>query len=64
VVRFPLTPSSLTVFVVIGVPLGPDTFVKQFVATIWRDIIEDVEKIDTIQDCFIHYQLIRFLSTH
>ena len=47
-------------FVGIGVPIGTDTFVKQFVAKTCRDIIEDVEKLDAIQDCFIHYQLIRF----
>ena len=41
-------------------PIGTDTFVKQFVAKTCRDIIEDVEKLDAIQDCFIHYQLIRF----
>jgi hypothetical protein len=47
-------------FVGIGVPIGTDTFVKQFVSKTCRDIIEDVEKLDDIQDCFIHYQLIRF----
>lgn len=47
-------------FVGIGVPIGTDTFVKQFVAKTCRDIIEDVEKLDAFQDCFIHYQLIRF----
>jgi hypothetical protein len=42
------------------VPVGTDTFVKQFVAKTCRDIIEDVEKLDAIQDGFIHYQLLRF----
>ena len=51
------------VFVGIGVSIGTDTFVKQFVAKTCRDIIEDVEKLDAIQDCFIHYQLIRFCQT-
>ena len=50
-------------FVVIGVPIGTDTFVKQFVAKTCRDIIEGVENRDAIQDCFIHYQLIRFCQT-
>jgi hypothetical protein len=50
-------------FVGIGVPIGTDTFVKQFVAKTCRDIIEDVEKSDSIQDCFIHYHLIRFCQT-
>ena len=27
-----------------------------------RDIIDDVEKLDTIQDDFIHFQLIRFFQ--
>ncbi len=31
-------------FVGIGVPIGTDTFVKQFVAKTCRDIIEDVRK--------------------
>ncbi len=47
-------------FVGIGVSIGTDTFVKQFVAKTCRDIIEDVEKLDAIQDGFIHYQLLRF----
>ncbi len=28
-----------------------------------RDIIDDVEKLDAIQDGFIHYQLLRFCQT-
>ena len=47
-------------FVGIGVPIGTDTFVRQFVAKKCRDIIENVEKLDAIEDSFIHYQLIRF----
>jgi hypothetical protein len=50
-------------FVGIGVPIGTDTFVKQFVAKTCRDFIEDVEKLDAIQDGFIHYQLLRFCQT-
>ena len=38
----------------------PTTFVKKFVPKTWRDIIEDVEKPDDIQDGFIHYQILRF----
>jgi hypothetical protein len=30
------------------------------VAKICRDIIDDVEKLDAIQDVFIHFQLLRF----
>ncbi len=46
-------------FVGIGVPIGTDNFV-QFVAKKCRDIIEDVEKLDAIEDSFIHFQLLRF----
>jgi hypothetical protein len=45
-------------FVGIGVPIGTDNFVRQFVAKKYRDIIEDVEKLDAIEDSFIHFQLL------
>ncbi len=47
-------------FIVIGVPIGTDAFIRSFVSTTCRDIIEDVEKLDTIQDGFIHFQFLRF----
>ena len=47
-------------FVGIGVPIGTDNFVRQFVDKKYRDIIEDVEKLDAIEDNFIHFQLLRF----
>ena len=47
-------------FVGIGVPIGTDAFVRNFVAKTCRAIIDDVEKLDDIQDGFIHYQLLRF----
>jgi hypothetical protein len=47
-------------FIGIGVPIGTDAFVRSFVAKTCRDIIDDVEKLDAIQDGFIHYQLLRF----
>jgi hypothetical protein len=47
-------------FVGIGVTIGTDTFVRNFVAKTCRSIIDDVEKLDAIQDGFIHYQLLRF----
>ena len=50
-------------FVGIGVPIGNDNFVRQFVARKCRDIIEDVEKLDAIEDSFVHYQLLRFCQT-
>ncbi len=50
-------------FVGIGVPIGTDTIVRNFVAKTCRPIIDDVEKLDAIQDGFIHYQLLRFCQT-
>ncbi len=47
-------------FIGIGVPIGSDVFVQSFVAKKCRNIIDDVEKLDVIQDDFIHFQLIRF----
>ena len=47
-------------FVGIGVQMGTDAFVHNFVVKTCRDIINDVEKLDVIQDWFIHYQLLRF----
>ena len=49
-------------FIGIVVPIGTDAFVQNFVAKKCRDIIDDVEKLDAIQDDFIHFQLIRFSS--
>jgi hypothetical protein len=47
-------------FVVIGAPISTDIFVRDFVAKTCRDIIDDVEKLDSIQDGFIHFHLVRF----
>jgi hypothetical protein len=44
-------------FIGIGVPIGTDAFVQSFVGEKCRDIIDDVEKLDSIQDGFIHFQL-------
>ncbi len=43
--------------------LFTDAFVRSFVAKACRDIIDDVEKLDAIQDGFIHFQLLRFCQT-
>ena len=40
--------------------IDTDIFVRDFVAKTCRDIIDDVEKLDSIQDGFIHDQLLRF----
>jgi hypothetical protein len=47
-------------FIGIGVPIDTDAFVQSFGSKTCRDIIDDVEKLDAIQDGFIHYQLLRF----
>ncbi len=49
-------------FIGIGVPVDTDTFVCNFVGKTCRSIISDVDKLDTIPDGFIHYQLIRFFQ--
>ena len=50
-------------FVGIGVPIGTASFVRDFVAKTCRDIIDDVEKLDSIHDGFIHY-ISQVLSGH
>ena len=50
-------------FVGIGVTIGTDAFIQNFVAKTCRVIIDDVQKLDAIQDGFIHYQLLRFCQT-
>jgi hypothetical protein len=50
-------------FIGIGVPIGTDVFVQSFVAKTCREIIDDVEKLDAIQDGFIHFQLLRFCQS-
>jgi hypothetical protein len=65
--RFPFTLSTLTALWElennIGVSIGTDNFVRQFVPKKCRDIIEDVEKLDAIEDSFIHFQVLRFCQT-
>ncbi len=36
------------------------TFVRNFVSKTYRGIIDDLEKLDVIQDGFVHYQFLRF----
>jgi hypothetical protein len=47
-------------FVGIGVPIGADAFVQNFVAKTCTAIIDDVEKLDATQEGFLHYLLLRF----
>ena len=47
-------------YIGLGVPIGTDDFIQHFVAKKCQEIMEDVDKLDNIQDCFIHYQLLRF----
>jgi hypothetical protein len=44
----------------LGVPLGTDDFVQNFVRDKCKDILEDVDKLDALTDGFIYYQLLRF----
>ena len=39
-----------------------NAFMKLFVAKACRAIIDDVEKLDAIEDVFIHYQLLLFCN--
>ena len=41
------------------VPSATDAFIKLFVKDKCQAIMEDVDKLDNIQDGFIHYQLIK-----
>ena len=66
-----LTSSCPEGFVGIGVSIGTDAFVRNFVAKTCRVIIDDVEKLDSIQDGFYplsasHCQASRlqFINSH
>ncbi len=51
-------------FIDIGVSIGTDDFIQSFVAKTYRDIIDDVEKLDAIQDGFVHFQVLRCPGEH
>ena len=58
---------SLVYFVVdsyigFGVPVGTHASIQQFVKDKCQAIMEDVDKLASIQDGFIHYKLIRFFQ--
>jgi hypothetical protein len=57
-----LSPESFVVdgYIGLGVPIGTDAFIQHFVKDKCQAIMEDVDKLDNIQDGFIHYQRIRF----
>ena len=57
-----LTPKTFVdnSYFVLGVLIGTDDFIQHFVAKKCQEIMEDVYKLDNIQDCFIHFQLLRF----
>jgi hypothetical protein len=57
-----LSPASFVVdiYIGLGVPIGTDAFIRQFVKDKCQAIMEDVDKLDNIPDGFIHYQLLRF----
>ncbi len=43
--------------------IGTDSIVQNFVTRTCRVIIDDDERLDSIQDGFIHYHLLRFFQT-
>jgi len=43
--------------------IGTDPCVQNFVVKTCRTIIDDVKKLDCIEDVFIHYHLLRFCQT-
>ena len=49
-------------YVGLGFPLGTDAFVQKFVHDACQKVkvIDDVDKLDHIEDDFVHYQLLRF----
>jgi hypothetical protein len=47
-------------YIGLGIPIGTDAFVQHFVKKKCQEIMDDVDKLDNIQDGFIHYQLVRF----
>jgi dethiobiotin synthetase len=56
-----LSPASFVVdgYIGFGVPIGTDTFIQHFVKKDKCEaIMEDVDKLGSIQDGFIHYQLL------
>jgi hypothetical protein len=56
------SPASFVVdgYIGLGVPIGTDAFIQHFVKDKCQAIMDDVDKLDNIQDGFIHYQIIRF----
>ena len=47
-------------YIGLGVPICTDSYIQNFVKDKCQAIMEDVDKLDNIQDDFIHYQLIHF----
>jgi hypothetical protein len=59
---FLLSPTSFVVdsYIGLGVPISTDAFIQHFVKDKCQAIMEDVDKLDNIQDGFIHYRLSLF----
>jgi len=57
-----LSPACFVVdgYIGLGVPIGTDAFIQHFVKDKCQAIMDDVDKLDNIQDGFIHYQLLRY----
>ena len=51
-----MTQASFTAqgYVGLGVPLGTDAFIQKFVGDTCRKVIDDVDKLDPIDDGFVH----------
>ena len=47
-------------YIGLGVQIGTDAFIQRFVKDKCQAIMEDVDKLDNIQDGFIHTTHIRF----
>jgi hypothetical protein len=55
---------NVTGMTCVGVPMGTPEFVNAFVRSKVHDIVHDVHKLCIVSDTKIHYDLLRFLSTH
>jgi hypothetical protein len=47
-------------YIGLGVPIGTDAFIQHFVKDKCQAMMDDVDKLDNIQNGFIHYQLSAF----
>jgi hypothetical protein len=57
-----LSPASFVVdgYISLGVPISTDAFIQHSVKNKCQTVMEDVDKLDNIQDGFIHHQRLHF----